>query len=307
MVATAIFLHFRPHRHSRLLLQNTTSSLRFSSSSSSNSDENDQNRISSLRKNLSVQPPQSPAPVISFQELYKRSVIDGVKREPLSIQSIRMSLKNMQQHLDPNRKSPLDGISQRLNLNANNIPSMMAESIAKTKSVEFVRMYSYGNLGEKLRKLRSGTKFSLEELNERLRMLRQDDGKTNKNAAQRFNVFGGTPSFMLSPPKKVLVQKYFHRDHMSSAEKQKLELKNVRDKILKISESDCGSARVQVAQLTTKIKHLATVVHKKDKHSRKGLEAMVQKRKKLFKYLRRTDWDIYCFCLSELGLRDNKA
>ncbi|XP_076892784.1 uncharacterized protein LOC143544603 [Bidens hawaiensis] len=91
---------------------------------------------------------------------------------------------------------------------------------------------------------------------------------------------------------------------MSSAEKQKLELKSVRDKF-KISESDCGSARVQVAQLTTKIKHLATVLHKKDKHSRKGLQAMVQKRKKLLKYLRRTDWDSYCFCLSELGLRDS--
>lgn len=37
---------------------------------------------------------------------------------------------------------------------------------------------------------------------------------------------------------------YFHTDHMSSAEKQKLELKNVREKF-KISESDCGSARVQ--------------------------------------------------------------
>ncbi|GJR86240.1 beta-carotene isomerase D27, chloroplastic [Tanacetum coccineum] len=37
---------------------------------------------------------------------------------------------------------------------------------------------------------------------------------------------------------------YFHPDHMSSAEKQKLELKSVRDKF-KISESDCGSSRVQ--------------------------------------------------------------
>ncbi|KAE8657527.1 30S ribosomal protein S15 [Hibiscus syriacus] len=40
------------------------------------------------------------------------------------------------------------------------------------------------------------------------------------------------------------------------------------------------------------------------KHSRKGLQAIVQKRKKLFKYLRRTDKDSYCFLLSKLGLRD---
>jgi len=37
---------------------------------------------------------------------------------------------------------------------------------------------------------------------------------------------------------------YFHPDHMSSAEKMKLELKKVRDEF-KMSESDCGSARVQ--------------------------------------------------------------
>ena len=42
---------------------------------------------------------------------------------------------------------------------------------------------------------------------------------------------------------------YFHPDHLSSAEKMKLELKRVRDK-LKMSENDCGSARVQGNLLT---------------------------------------------------------
>jgi len=41
-----------------------------------------------------------------------------------------------------------------------------------------------------------------------------------------------------------------------------------------------------------------------DKHSKKGLKEMVQRRKKLLKYLRRTDWDSYCLVLSKLGLRD---
>ena len=41
-----------------------------------------------------------------------------------------------------------------------------------------------------------------------------------------------------------------------------------------------------------------------DKHSRKGLQEMVQRRKKYLKYLRRTDWDSYCLVLSKLGLRD---
>ncbi|KAG5249758.1 chromogranin-A [Salix suchowensis] len=101
-----------------------------------------------------------------------------------------------------------------------------------------------------------------------------------------------------------LRRQYFHPDNMSSSEKMKIELARVRDEF-KMSESDCGSARVQVALLTTKIKHLSSVLNKKDKHSRKGLIGMVQKRKKLLKYLRRTDWDSYCLVLSKLGLRDN--
>ncbi|WKA05107.1 hypothetical protein VitviT2T_023092 [Vitis vinifera] len=110
--------------------------------------------------------------------------------------------------------------------------------------------------------------------------------------------------FYRKQPRHLEPDQYFHPDNMSSAEKLKVELKKVRDEF-KMSESDCGSARVQVAQLTTKIKHLNSALHKKDKHSRKGLQAMVQRRKKLLKYLRRTDWDSYCLVLSKLGLRDN--
>ncbi|XP_030546848.2 uncharacterized protein LOC115752691 [Rhodamnia argentea] len=205
---------------------------------------------------------------------------------------------------------------------------------------EFLRMYGYADLGGKLKMLRPECVakgrdgkgwFSLEELNERLVKLREmeekqtggspfsdlrsslthmkyaDDEKTKKTTLLRLNLLGqlgGTPDFMLQPPKEQLVEKYFHPDNMSSAEKLKIQLAEVRDEF-KMSQSDCGSARVQVAQLTTKIKHLAKALHKKDKHSRKGLEAMVQRRKRLLKYLRRTDWDSYCLVLSKLGLRDN--
>lgn len=210
---------------------------------------------------------------------------------------------------------------------------------------EFLKMYTYDELGAKLKKLRpaeaaSGKKkdwFSLEELNDRLRKLREIEEKETssrvgglsfkdlrdcleklerssnenmkKSSMQRLALLGQiggqvTPSFMLSPPKEHLVDKYSHPDNMSSAEKMKLELAKVRDEF-KMSESDCGSSRVQIAQLTTKIKHLSSSLHKKDKHSRKGLIAMVQRRKKLLKYLRRTDWESYCYVLSKLGLRDN--
>ncbi|KAH0921608.1 hypothetical protein HID58_021626 [Brassica napus] len=211
------------------------------------------------------------------------------------------------------------------------------EGETEEMTTEFLKIYREDELGEKLRRLRPEGKkeegwFSLEELNERLVELRQVEEKevynqrgnvsvirnvigTFRNEAaineaisqQNQDIMGyldGTPEYKLYPPKDDLVDTYFHTDNLSSAEKMKIELTKVREDF-KMSESDCGSARVQVAQLTTKIKHLSSALHKKDKHSRKGLFAMVQKRKKLLKYLRRTDWDSYCLVLSKLSLRDN--
>ena len=62
-----------------------------------------------------------------------------------------------------------------------------------------------------------------------------------------------------------------------------------------------------VAALTGKIKAMADHmrVHRKDYHSRRGLEAMLNRRKSLLQYLRRKDFDAYAIVLSRLGLRDN--
>lgn len=64
---------------------------------------------------------------------------------------------------------------------------------------------------------------------------------------------------------------------------------------------------VAVAALTAKIKAMADHmrVHRKDYHSRRGLEAMLNQRKSLLQYLRRKDFDSYAIVLSRLGLRDN--
>ena len=48
----------------------------------------------------------------------------------------------------------------------------------------------------------------------------------------------------------ILFLQYFHPDNMSSSEKLKLELQKVRDEF-KMSESDCGSSRVQGKQFQT--------------------------------------------------------
>jgi small subunit ribosomal protein S15 len=68
---------------------------------------------------------------------------------------------------------------------------------------------------------------------------------------------------------------------------------------------DTGSAEVQIAILTEQIgrltNHLKT--NHKDHHSRLGLLKMVGKRKRLLKYLRRTDFDRFTKLVADLGIR----
>ncbi|KAI9918207.1 hypothetical protein PsorP6_013304 [Peronosclerospora sorghi] len=68
---------------------------------------------------------------------------------------------------------------------------------------------------------------------------------------------------------------------------------------------DTGSSEVQIAVLTQKILRSTAHAqsHKKDHHSRRGLIAMVEKRRKLLKYLRRKDLDKYYAVVAALGLR----
>jgi small subunit ribosomal protein S15 len=71
------------------------------------------------------------------------------------------------------------------------------------------------------------------------------------------------------------------------------------------SEGDTGSAEVQIALLTERIneltEHLRT--HRKDHHSRRGLLMLVGKRRRLLRYLQRSDLDRYRQVVADLGLR----
>jgi small subunit ribosomal protein S15 len=71
------------------------------------------------------------------------------------------------------------------------------------------------------------------------------------------------------------------------------------------SEGDTGSTEVQVALLTERINDLTSHLreHGKDHHSRRGLLMMVGKRRRLLRYLERTDLDRYRELVAELGLR----
>lgn len=73
----------------------------------------------------------------------------------------------------------------------------------------------------------------------------------------------------------------------------------------KSHETDTGSARVQVAVLTDRIKYLDAhfKANPKDHHGRRGLLKMVGKRKRLLEYLKRSDVEGYRQVIGELGLR----
>ena len=70
-------------------------------------------------------------------------------------------------------------------------------------------------------------------------------------------------------------------------------------------EGDTGSPEVQVAMLTQRIKDLTEHLkeHKHDHHSRRGLLLLVGRRRRLLKYLYRTDIERYRALIGKLGLR----
>jgi len=69
--------------------------------------------------------------------------------------------------------------------------------------------------------------------------------------------------------------------------------------------SDTGSADVQIARLTARIRHLTEhfKTHNKDHHSRRGLLRLVSQRKKLLSYVKSNDINSYANLISRLGLR----
>ena len=69
--------------------------------------------------------------------------------------------------------------------------------------------------------------------------------------------------------------------------------------------SDTGSTEVQVALLTERINDLTEHLreHSKDHLSRRGLLMLVVQRRRLLRYLERTDLERYRSLVAELGLR----
>jgi len=75
----------------------------------------------------------------------------------------------------------------------------------------------------------------------------------------------------------------------------------------KRADKDTGSPEVQVSLITGRIKYLTEhfKANQKDFHSRRGLQSLVNKRRKLLKYLKRNDSGRYQTLIQSLGLRDS--
>lgn len=76
-------------------------------------------------------------------------------------------------------------------------------------------------------------------------------------------------------------------------------------KQFQLHENDTGSSDVQIAVLTKRIQHLTEHLktNRKDHNSRRGLIKMVNTRRTLLDYLKRTEEPRYLALLKELSLR----
>jgi len=74
--------------------------------------------------------------------------------------------------------------------------------------------------------------------------------------------------------------------------------------LFQLREGDTGSSAVQVVALTTRIQQLQTHMarHKKDNSTKRGLDALYVRRRKVLDYMERKDFESYRKVVKSLGL-----
>ncbi|OQR92631.1 hypothetical protein ACHHYP_03473 [Achlya hypogyna] len=114
--------------------------------------------------------------------------------------------------------------------------------------------------------------------------------------------FGFKPSQIRDAPDAV--HRMLSLDNASQEEINKIKIQKAIEAFQRFP-GDTGSTEVQVAVLTQKIKRMTEHFkdHKKDNHSRRGLQTMISRRKKLLEYLRRENLQQYRAVVAALGLR----
>lgn len=108
---------------------------------------------------------------------------------------------------------------------------------------------------------------------------------------------------MTSVPMSDRVKKLFELTNGSQREVVKAQ-KERGIQLFQKREGDTGSSAVQIVALTTRIQqlqaHMAT--HRKDYSSKRGMDALYVRRRKLLDYLERTDFESYRNVAKTLGL-----
>lgn len=99
------------------------------------------------------------------------------------------------------------------------------------------------------------------------------------------------------------VRKLFDLHNGSQQEVVKAQKQRAME-LFQLRPGDTGSSAVQVIALTTRIQQLRTHMskHRKDVHSKRGLDALYVRRRKLLDYMERKDFDSYRRVVKTLGL-----
>jgi small subunit ribosomal protein S15 len=89
------------------------------------------------------------------------------------------------------------------------------------------------------------------------------------------------------------------RNMLTQAEKNEIKEQN------RLHASDTGSSDVQIGLLTQRIRQLTEHlrVHRKDHHSQRGLMKIVGRRRRLLRYVSRTEPGRYRALIARLGIR----
>ena len=120
----------------------------------------------------------------------------------------------------------------------------------------------------------------------------------------QFGIFFGQPfkvvTFLQIPLRNGQVQRKEKNNMALSKEQSSAIIKNFEK-----NEKDTGSAEVQIALLTQRIKDLTLHLksNPQDAGARRSLLILVGKRHSLLDYLRNTDTDRYAALIEKLGLR----
>lgn len=147
------------------------------------------------------------------------------------------------------------------------------------------------NREERMKEIQEQDERASEELRNKL----QAAAIAREHSVLRYHMTGIT---MNERVRKLLALHNGNQKEVVKAQKQ------LGMQIFQVREGDTGSSAVQIIALTTRIQQLQTHLtkHKKDKHSKRGMDALFVRRRKLLDYLEREDFDAYRKVVKTLGL-----